>query len=168
MEIFPTYTIIRNCTFINFRVIFLPARLFGLQDYSALESASSVVFLTSRIWAHHPYRSRQKINLLGIWCAAKLLQLQSNSVLVNCLASVKLFTIAKFDCVKIALTNSRYCPAYVTICSMTPVACKLYYWDHLGIAYCSLYLRLWSSAVFFCSLSITYLILLCGTVMWAL
>ena len=41
LEKFPTYTIIRNCTFINSGVIFLPARLFGHYDYSAQQSNHS-------------------------------------------------------------------------------------------------------------------------------
>ena len=38
LEKFPTYMIIRNCTFIKLGVIFLPTRLFGHYDYSVQQS----------------------------------------------------------------------------------------------------------------------------------
>ena len=43
LEEFPTYMIIRTCTFIELGVIFLSPRLFGHHDYSAQQSISKLL-----------------------------------------------------------------------------------------------------------------------------
>ena len=59
LEKFPTYTIIRNCTFIKLGVIFLPAHLFGHYDHSAQQSTQNLtIVFTAEEWENCHVRYR--------------------------------------------------------------------------------------------------------------
>ena len=68
--IFPTYTVIRNGTFIKSEIIFLPTRLFGHQDYAAQQSNQILIpefhaFFQRIICSSLSRMSQQAVDFIG-------------------------------------------------------------------------------------------------------